>query len=187
MDRERTLKKLQTIFKMGYSPSRGPQPYTVLTPDNIQTGHLVNCFAHACFNLTNELLIKFNFDYQDKQSFQYFIDENFSPDHTTTQLFNFIKNTGLQISPTVNNIKSNSWTVALYYRTIYENYDFHFLLKEKTGWSSKMGISCKTETFLHLPKIFQRTYDLYGVYTITNPNINTLAKSKNNAKTLGNE
>ena len=178
MDRERTLKKLQEIFKMGYFPSRGKQSYHTLTPKNIPTGHLVNCFAHT-FNLTNELLIKYNFDFLDKQSFQYFIENDFSPSITTSRLLNFVADTGLEVSPTVDKIKSNSWVIALYYRTADEDYDYHFLLKEKSGWSSKMGISCEVETFHHLPKVFRHTYDLYGIYTITNPNIKPPSKHEN--------
>ena len=48
--RQAIIKKLNMIYKKGYMPEREKETYSDLTTK------VVNCFGHACFNLSNKEL-----------------------------------------------------------------------------------------------------------------------------------
>lgn len=172
MNRERTAKKLKEIFKMGYLPSRRSESYYVKLPNGYCTARLGNCLEHACFNLKNEQFYKYNFDFEDMHAFQEFMDPNKNLKEITHDIFNFVESCGLEVRQAKSILKQkNEWKVALYFRTCSMfGDDYHFLLQEKSGvWTGKMGNGENLQRYFTLRKSI-RDYDLYGVYTIKNPN-----------------
>ncbi|MBQ8444590.1 MAG: hypothetical protein IJX25_04485 [Clostridia bacterium] len=165
-----TILKLQQIFKLGYLPSRGNQSYK-----ECRQYAIPNCFAHACFNLTNEQLEKFN--KADFGAFRGFIQSIFHANrHITADLFDFVRECGLKVTKSNSRIPSrdNEWKVALYFGRERFTKDYHFLLQEKDGsWSGKIGSEMELNHYPTLPKQvqcnFEYPYTLYGVYKITNP------------------
>lgn len=168
VDFSSTINKLSNIVKMGYVPQRGFEQYS------IQSCRLVNCFEHACFNLTNSQLSIF--DKNDQNAFV--LDMDLSNDNLIIKsMMGFVRATGLEIEPCLPkvNLKSNQWQVAFYLTEPcdFDDRDFHFLLKEKDEtWSAKNGFSDivsnynKLETYL---PTFPSYYHLKGTFAITNP------------------
>lgn len=157
---------------MGYLPSRGKAPY-YFSPITL------NCFGHACFNLTDEIL---RTEQISNDLFEYRIPSIYSTEqHVSGELFERIASVGLKVSPC--NIKEklnfNEWKVALYFsRTPDGIDDYHFLLQEKNGkWSCKFGWHrAKISYFKKLPEIIAPNYVFYGTYKITNPHIKIVEK-----------
>ena len=172
MNRESTLKKLRKVIKSGYTPSRGFQVYTM------PNSSILNCLAHACFNMTDEVCKANNFTLADADSFRYFCA--FSQEFTKLSLFYFIEDTGLQLVPCEKqtSLKPNEWEIALYFAIGDTDYDdFHFLLRENNKtWSSKFGSSKRVEKVRNSKDfsyiISDHTtsyYHLDGFYKLKNP------------------
>lgn len=179
------LSKLRDVFRDGYRPARGIEPYNVRLKNGELTYRIVNCLGHV-FNLRNR---QFN-DYQIQayDLYRNFPNIDHAPIHTVSRnLLDFIRETGLQVEacdPSARIDEFKSWKMALYFdNTVPTNRDFHFLLAEKPNvWSSKIGFT------QHVERIYQDTppqnyqqravfnrpmnYELYGTYKITNPNAN---------------
>ena len=60
---DRMIKKLNVIYKRGYLPKREAENYSLLYTRS------VNCFGHACFNLSNNYLSKLDRYMQELESF----------------------------------------------------------------------------------------------------------------------
>ncbi len=156
-------------------PSRQYQSYNVIRQsDRINIENLINCFAHACFNLTNNIIIEQNFTLEECAYFRKFSINLENPKLFEESIFEFINQTGLQIQPCFSNqqLDENQWKVALTFSK--GGIDFHFMLQEKDGlWSSKCGRTDRIDKFRTLPKNYQPNevfvYDLYKTYIITNP------------------
>ncbi|MBQ8444589.1 MAG: hypothetical protein IJX25_04480 [Clostridia bacterium] len=194
MDKENTVLKLNKVFKKGYVPSRGSQSYSFVSPVSHE-GYFfsANCFAHACFNLTNELIDKVKINLQDSLAYASPIDHTAGLESTEINLLNFIEKTGLKIEKIdnfdiINNfpemISDNQWIIALYFCESNNFKDFHFFLQEKDGrWSSKYGYRDVLNFFDELPFKYVApnkidTYYFYSKYLITNPYIEAI-KNKN--------
>lgn len=168
--RKRLIKKLNRIFSLGYVPSRENQSYKYKINRGMRTGDLINCFAHACFNLTNNQIKKFKISFEEANAFwHYYISEKGVDRNYITSITEFIESTGLSINVCRQNAKMNynQWKIAYYYNN--EILDFHFMLQEKDGkWSSKLGSSRNLEYFEEVPKEYHKDYKLKGFYAITN-------------------
>ena len=175
----KTILKLKKIFMLGYCPQRSGESYSFVNPyTNINYYKQINCFAHACFNLTNNQITSNCFEKIDISSFKNLIDDYWETNESiANKLFDFVKKTGLKIEECSDGekLEENQWKVALYFCDGPFFRDFHFLLKEKDGrWSSKYGNEDVLEFFNERPKEFvvekyDDHYKFYGTYKITNP------------------
>ena len=137
----------------------------------------MNCFEHACLNLTNELFDQLQFNEHDYYIFDA-KEHAFQPEETVEA--NFIKKMkdfGLRTRKAhfSSKLKVNEWKVALYFGyTSMLDKDYHFLRQEKDGqWSSKIGWLPEVEYLKKPPRTYFThgiEYKLYGFYIITNPN-----------------
>lgn len=171
--------KLKEIFSKGYLPSRGNQSYTAICPNTEKSyANQVNCFAHACLNLTNEQLDKLNFSNYD--TFWFDIKSySYEPDEYVAKNFmKIMKRIGLEVekcNKKASPKNDNQWKVALYFGyTKFLDSDYHFIKQEQDGsWTSKVGWENKVDHFEQLPKIINSPtgteYKLFGTYIITNP------------------
>ena len=160
------IKKLNMIYKKGYLPARERKRYSELH------AKAVNCFGHACFNLSNN----------DLKKLEPYLDElkDFFRNFDGCGLRNYlneaetrIKKVGLKIesSSIDEHMQKNQWKIAYY---IMNNAslgnDIHFMIQGKNGkWTSKAGSLPNIQVFDKLPKIYNDDYSLVGIYKITNP------------------
>ena len=175
MLREPIIKRIGEIVRLGYVRERGDEGYGDL-------GGSVNCFVHACFNLTNEQIVSLGLDefkYMFVSPFGGFEDSSVLA--AKEEMMDFVRQTGLEIEdelvPKV--LKENQYRVALYFsRGFIENMggkDFHFLVQEKDGsWSGKCG--SMTHHVDHFDKLEEslphgpgNRYMLDSVMIVTNP------------------
>ena len=166
--KEAIIKKIDKIYKKGYLPSRTKENY-----ENLHT-EMVNCFGHACFNLSNESLKKL---YPCKDElFSFFRDFGSCG---VRNYFNEVKDritsVGLKIerSSITENIKNNQWKIAYFVMNdAFSGTDIHFMIQGNDGkWTSKVGKKPDLEVYDELPEVYHEKYDLMGVYIITNPYI----------------
>lgn len=159
------IKKINVIYKKGYMPAREKENYGELYAKS------VNCFGHACFNLSNEDLKKID-EYMPELR-EFFRSFNCGIGNYFKEARNRIKKVGLNIesSSSAEKIAKNQWKIAYY--QMYDEFfgsDVHFIIQGKDGkWYSKIGSNEEVEVFNRLPKVFNKKYDLMGVYKITNP------------------
>ena len=181
---EHLLSKLRQVFKDGYRPARGTESYNVKLANDVKAYTMVNCLGHI-FNLQNQ---QFN-DYKFKpyKMFGYFprLGLN-SNDKAADRMFDFIKETGLQIeecAPDKPIEDFKSWKIALYFEDNKWHRDFHYLLEDAPQrWSSKVGFKPYVEhiyetmpplMYHNLVDTYPVNYQFYGTYKITNPNADT--------------
>ena len=164
--RQAIIKKINVIYKKGYLPSREIEKYSELHTC------LVNCFGHACFNLSNEKLKELESNKNDLRDFF----RNFNTRGTRnifSEIQNRIKQVGLKMERSSLNekIQKNQWKVAYYIQNdIFAGNDLHFMIQTEDGrWTSKIGTSPEIEVFKKLPEVYHDKYHLSGVYKITNP------------------
>ena len=175
---ESAIKILHTFFKQGYFPSRDRQSYGVFLPQaKIQAQNLVNCMAHACFNLTNAQLNTPAF-----QEFKGFytggmVDGNTDTKEVQTEkMLHFIKEVGLKVEecdPDAVLKDFRSWKVGLYFRysDVWEDLDYHYCLQEKDNtWSSKFSSYLQLDHFEYLRAYMLNGYEFEKCFIITNPN-----------------
>ena len=174
------IKRIGKIFELGYVPSRGDETYYFKTQNSIMTGHIFNCFAHACFNLTNEQIDELNL-YEDEifhmQGYNRDILGTLEKKEVAEHFFGLIKDAGLIVEPCLEEtiLNNNQWKIALYFDEIEFGKDrrlrdFHFLLQEKDGtWSGKAGYTPRVKTVETLPEELDFYYKFYECYSITNP------------------
>ena len=175
--------RIKELFKKGYFPARGSQSYlAVCKSTNEAYSHQINCFAHACLNLTNEQLEQLNLDRLDRCTFD-IKTYQYEPQERIEQTFTKrVKRFGLEAHLCERNFlitKQNQWKVALYFgtspRTL--DVDYHFLKQEKNGvWTSKVSWGLdEIECFDSLPDTYYSPsgveYHLHNTYIITNPYI----------------
>lgn len=183
VEKVEAILKIKKIFSMGYLPAREYQTYSEINP---HTGNSfssqINCFAHACLNLTNEQLANLNLDNDDTYYFD-IKDYSYEPEEYIEKCFlQRIKRFGLTAETcdkTFNPQKENQWKVALYFGTTkFLDCDYHFLKQEKDGsWSCKIGWSpLEVDRVETLPKVYKSPvgtdYYFYKTYIITNPEAN---------------
>ena len=163
-----TIKKLNEIFKLGHLPSRNGEDYSIMTFE------FINCFAHACLNLTDKEIVDFDISEMNSREFGNFFRR--TKEDTSQQIINTLTQAGLKVEPCDQDkvLKPNQWKVALYFEFFHTiNKDFHFLIQEKDGsWSGKVGYSRKCHIFNYLPKEIEAGkcfYLYYGTYCLTNP------------------
>ena len=164
------IKKLNQIYKMGYVASRGKQQY------NYKTTLIANCFGHACFNLDNKSLKTLEKSSDELKDFF----RNFSGGNGRgffEKAKEKIRQVGLRIEQSSLSEKTdkNQWKIAYYIQQdIFRGNDLHFMIQESDGtWTSKLGTSSEIEVFDNLPDVYRDSYELAGIYKITNPYINT--------------
>lgn len=182
-----TILKLNKIVSLGHLPARGNERYDIMHPIyNEKNGYLVNCygdlincFAHACFNLSNEQILRNNIDTLDMINFSQFVSNRDATDREIEEnLSSFVNATGLRMR-TCNPeglMKSNEWKVALYLCKQPDLRDFHFFLQERDGsWSSKYGYNASELSSLpqledtYVAPIFHDKYHYYKTFAIENP------------------
>ncbi len=173
MNRDGIIKKLNEIFRQGYTPSRGKEEYSVDCIDNIPIARLANCFVHACFNLKNDHYWDYYITSREAKQMKCFYNESDDDELVQKKLITFVKRTGLLIKPCDQNlvVRENQWKVGLYFSNWSCLSDYHFLLQEKDGtWSGKRGLTKLVDRFEELP---QQVYDyeLKEIFVITNPYI----------------
>ena len=164
--RQAIIKKLNKIYKKGYMPEREKEKYSELHAE------VVNCFGHACFNLSNKILDEFALHQADLMDF--FRNFNgFGIHNYFKESVNRIEKVGLKInvSSLKEPVKKNQWKIAYYVmNNIFSGSDLHFMIQAKDGkWYSKLGKNPGVEVFDKLPKVFHGKYKLSGIYKITNP------------------
>lgn len=175
----KTILKLKKFFMLGYCPDRKGESYSFVNPYSKMNYYKhINCFAHACFNLTNQQITENCLEQIDTDSFKFLIEDYWETDQSIfNRLASFIKKTGLKIEKCTDDegLEDNQWRVALYFCNGYFFRDFHFLLNEKDGsWSGKYGTEDVLEFFDKRPEEyvsekFKDVYKYYGSYKITNP------------------
>ncbi len=175
-----TVLKLNLIFRDGYCPSRGYREYDTKVK-GWDSGSLVNCFEHSCFNLTEELLKEYKFGWNDRCSFFDFKNINLkNAENDMNELINFVKATGLEIensSLKEKLVQDNQWKIAVYFNVVAD--DIHLMKQEKDGsWSSKMGDSRYVDRYPKPAKRYHYNYGLYGIFKITNPYAKPLKKDE---------
>jgi len=182
-----SILKLKKIVSLGHMPARGGERYDIVHPVyNEKNGYvvnyygdLINCFAHACFNLSNKQIRENDINPIDMINFSQFVPSKEATDFEIERnISSFVNSTGL-IMRTCNPegiMKSNEWKVALYLCKQPDLRDFHFFLQEKDGtWSSKYGYNAdQLDSLKELPKeyiapIFHDKYDYYKTFAIENP------------------
>ena len=172
------VKKLGEVFKQGYMPQRGTQTYmyAYCFDPEVLMGDIINCFGHAAFNLTNEMIEKLGLTMEELEPIWRFGEKQNQGVTFSDEIEGFIRQTGLKIEPCGlhTKMKKNQWKIAYYMRHLSEGIDYHFILQEKDGrWSSKNGQRPKVETFVSdPPKMWKDKYYLCGYYCITNPYVN---------------
>lgn len=171
-------KKLGGVIKQGYMPQRGLQTYmfAYCFDPEIVMGDIINCFGHAVFNLTNEMIVKLGLTMEEIEPMWRFGEKQAQGIKFTDEIEDFVRQTGLKIEPCElhTKMKKNQWKIAYYMRHPAEGLDYHFILQERDGrWSSKNGQRPKVETFVSdPPKMWKDKYYLCGYYCITNPYVN---------------
>ena len=153
---EYLIKKLYKIFKDGYRPARGGEPYDFFYKETA-IGLYTNCLGHAMFNLTNAQFADYDIRpprYITENYYCGFIDsiDDLDYDYNADkylldvekifgEIETFVRETGLKIeecSETFAPEDFNSWKVACYLSEGLA--DYHFMLQEQNGvWSSKNG------------------------------------------------
>ncbi|MBP3432016.1 MAG: hypothetical protein J6K39_04110 [Clostridia bacterium] len=167
------LKNINEIYKKGYIPARGNQTYKYVAKSaNSEVSELVNCFAHACFNLTNQQLTDCQITSESSRIFWKFPIDGFRS-HDILRMKKILAQTGLEVKrcKADQRPENNQWKVAFYCDGAWG--DIHFMLQERNGtWSSKLGAQRKIEKFgtTYPPKKYD-TYKLHSFYMITNPYI----------------
>lgn len=182
-----TILKLNTLVSLGHLPARGNERYDIVHPKyNEKNGYLVNCygdlincFAHACFNLSNNQIRELDINTVDMVNFSQFVPHRNASDlEIEKNLTSFVNSTGLRMRSCNPQgiMKSNEWKVSLYLCKQPDIRDFHFFLQEKDGsWSSKYGYNAdQLSTLDTLPEryvapIFHDEYYYYKTYAIENP------------------
>lgn len=165
------IKKVNTIFKLGYLPKRGSQTYRYITIQGEAVKLLANCFEHACFNLLNNHFSDYDISYNEANAFWDF-PSCFTKEQrkkNATSFKDFIKETGLTVSDCdiQTEITPTEWKVALFFNPY--SGDFHFMREEKNKkWSSKLGESDHLQHFESLPEKFNDDYSLNQVFKISN-------------------
>lgn len=163
---EAMIKKLNLIYKKGYLPAREKENYSQLYTS------VINCFGHACFNLSNK-------DLESMEPFVHQLDI-FLHDFGNCGVYNYfkeaqkrIRQVGLNIekSSLSERIENNQWKVAYYVlNDEFLGTDLHFMIQGSDGkWIGKLGSSSKIECFDKLPSSYRENYSLMGIYKITNP------------------
>jgi len=164
------IKKLNKIFSLGYTPSRDNETYKCLLKNHYQATHLINCFAHSCFNLTNRQIEDYQITYEESRGFRVLPSwTTYNYEDNLNYLVKFVEATGLNIEECslYANINHNQWKIAYFVNN--KTYDFHFMLQEKDGkWSSKRGKEPDIELYKTPPETFKENYKLFGFYKITN-------------------
>lgn len=170
------LKKLKTVVSMGHTPRRQMENYFFTTQANQDICSCVNCFAHACFNLSNEEIEKLGITESQGQFFGTFNSDFTTPDEgLERQVVSFVEKTGLEMKPLLKQsetLNRNQWKVAMYIDhsglSLFGK-DFHFFLQEQDGsWSHKRGYFSNVERKEIIGERYQK-YDYYKTYVITNP------------------
>ena len=177
---EKLLTTLQAVFRDGYRPARGAEPYNVTLNNGVRLYSMVNCFGHI-FNLRNAQFNDYHFD--SFPMYGNFPGMFYDPqDKALGRMMDFVRATGLQIEecdPKQPIEDFKSWKVALYFEDHPHKRDFHYLLEEQPClWSSKIGFEPCVEHIMRNqpPKSYRNIvdsdaalYDFYGTYKITNP------------------
>ena len=174
------IKKIGKIFELGYVPSRGDETYSFKTKNSILTGNILNCFAHACFNLTNEQIDELNLYEDEIFDLQGYNRSNLSQmkkEDVAQHFAGLIKDAGLIVEPCLEEtvLNGNQWKIALYFDEIEFGgskslRDFHFLIQEEDGsWSGKAGYTPRVKKFDKLTEKLDYYYSFYECYAITNP------------------
>lgn len=191
VEKNKGVLKIKKIFALGYLPSRGYQSYLPICKHSQKPyAYQVNCFAHACLNLTNQQLEELKLDNCDTYIFD-IKSYSYQPQEEIQKTFTKrIKRFGLiaeQCEKDYIPEKENQWKVALYFGFSRHclDYDYHFLKQEKDGsWSSKIGWGCDELDILSaLPDTYNSPsgtdYQLQQTYIITNPHIESKKQSAN--------
>ena len=170
------------MFMDGYRPSRIAQSYKkILKIGNktVRPTDMINCFAHAFFNLTNGILIEYGFKIQDSSSFAN-LPIFLGPACCLDSAIYFAENVGLDVEECNRNdpIKHyGSWKVDAYFDS--NRPDYHFFLQESEGiYSHKMGFIGGLNVMLHQPNLDFKGYEYQATYMVTNRN--TSASNKYN-------
>ena len=188
---------LKDIFKGGYMPSRGEEPY--------DRWFFVGSFDHAAFNLTNAQLEKVEpmaTRINGVRSMEANLCEGFIAEPRTTgqgwqqteqNFLDYIKQTGLMVEECKEDAEYNpayQWKIA-YYREIvnFEMKDILFLRQEKENrWSAKVGnrveYFCIPPQHINFSNLFgeKREYSKFKTYIITNPYAKKRYEKKQYAK-----
>lgn len=170
---EQTLSKLYKVFKDGYRPSRLKQSYcrTIKMNDGsiIKPLKILNCVAHAFFNPTNQVLRDYGFSHEDA------VFGNFNPFKgpfsTFSEILHFVKDAGLKVEECSRKKQINqfgSWKVDAYFRMLFTNPDYHFMLQESRGiYSHKQGFDGDVAILCSAPKEYNN-YQYCTSFLITN-------------------
>lgn len=195
VERSECVLKVRKIFELGYLPARKDQAYHIICEGTqVPYARQMNCFSHACLNLTNEQLDKLKLDNYDTYVFD-IKSYQYQPKEEIAKTFpKRLKRFGLiakHCDKEENSILKNQWKVALYFgfsRSTLD-YDYHFLKQEEDGtWTSKIGWSNGFEILDSIPDIYHSPsgtdYHLDSTYIITNPYAETEKTSSNIEQTI---
>ena len=165
--KEALIKKISKIYKRGYLPSRKQKEYSQLFTKP------VNCFGHACFNLSDRDLKQLE-DYIPELDDYFRQFGNCGVNNYFKIARDRIEQVGLQVEKSylTEKLKFNQWRIAYYVYSGDEFYssDLHFMIQGKNGvWYSKRGRRPEIEKLDELPEVYRDEYQLIGIYKITNP------------------
>lgn len=169
MDDNRIISRLKSVIKDGHLPCRFTEKYTQLTAER------VNCFAHACFNLSNEQ-IRLCLKQSDADFFKLSGRKIGKEADAEDILMNIICSSGLNVEKTkvkINDcvLKNNQWIVTLFFTKYFGTHphlmrDFHFLLQEKTNFGRQK---------MDLRAIFPYIHNIIGMRSHSSGDLNIMA------------
>ncbi len=171
MNNKESIKKIKDIFTDGYIPRRGNEEYLSYSKN-------INCFGHACLNLTNRQINALREANPSLKIFDIAGLGNVDDDNYWEEcLYAFIKMVGLEIKPIKTEkikLAKNQWLIALYDAAIDS---YHFARKEFDGsWTAKESFTSTISRFNKLPRRYinpnpNDPYEniLNKLYVITNP------------------
>lgn len=176
------LHKLNRVFKDGYRPARGNQPYDQFLKSGVMAEDMVNCLGHI-FNLRNQQFDDYFIapadEYWHESYFTGFMRQANNDCRKVAELVvDFIRETGLKVAecdPAEPVTDFKSWKIAMYFSEV----DMHYLLEDvPQKWSGKLGFSDQVERLRGVTPparyavkdgFWIPAYDLYNTYKITNP------------------
>lgn len=164
----KTILKLKEVFSHGYAWTRGCEHYSYVLNNGYNVAYIINCFGHACFNLTNKQLDNLNFNMTDYYALRNFYKyKNETKREVSEELFSFVEQAGIKVSSLSRGIlKRNQTVVALYIDEKYK--DIHFIKLDEYGWSSKLGITPGIKLYENVPEKISPFYEFYDSYILTN-------------------
>lgn len=162
MDTKIIERKLGNLIKSGHIPNRGNEALSDLCYQKI------NCFAYACFNMTNKMLEDLHWDDACAKALCLLSEPE--------QTLNFLAKTNLKVEPASGRhlkLANNQWKIAMFLGSGRYPDKYHYMLQLTDGsWAEKRGFWGPERFYDKMPKTTMGFYEEFKFdkkYIITNP------------------